>query len=157
HEHQDSESLWQRLAPRLSGMTQALIVRGTTGRDWLGLRLEEAGLAVQRLALYERLPARWDAAQAATLAQALGQGPATFLLTSAEGVDAVYANITRLGLQDAWDRSRFVVVHERIASRLQLTFKVAGMMSRPVVKICQPHDDAIFQTINAIASLSESS
>src|SRR3546814_3255308 len=83
-------------------------------------RFQQAGIHVDRLALYDRQAAVWDAQQSDKLAAALAApAPCVFLLTSAEGVDAVHANMLRLGLQDAWARARFVVIHERVASRLQ--------------------------------------
>lgn len=155
---QDSESLWRLLAPRLPTMQRALIVRGGTGREWLGRKLEEAGLQVQRLAVYARSPVQWTPQQAGQLARALSaEHPCVCLLTSTESVDAVHANVVRLGLADAWSRSRFVVIHERVASRLQSILKASGKVEAPVVKICQPSDDALFQTITLMASLSESS
>ncbi|MGB6103669.1 MAG: uroporphyrinogen-III synthase [Pusillimonas sp.] len=155
---QDSEGLWRLLEPRLGTIKRVLIARGGTGREWLGTKLQEAGLQVRRLALYERIPAQWDTAQTGQLEQALRAGsPCVFLLTSSESVDAVHANIRRLGLEDAWGRSRFVVIHERVACRLQSLLKASGKVEPPVVKICQPGDDAIFQTIALAASLSASS
>jgi len=154
---QDSESLWNVLAPRLATMRRVLIVRGGVGREWLGRKLEEAGLTVRRLAVYARKPAHWTAQQAAPLAQALSAQACVCLLTSIESVVAVNANMMRLGLADAWSHARFVVIHERVASRLQSIRKASGKVETPMVKICQPSDDAIFQSITLMASLSESS
>src|SRR3546814_5385398 len=84
-----------------------------------------------RLALYDRQAAVWDAQLSDKLAAALAApAPCVFLLTSAEGVDAVHANMLRLGLQDAWARARFVVIHERVASRLQSLLQASGKVRR---------------------------
>src|SRR5690606_32041063 len=103
---------------------------------------------------YERIPAHWTAIQAGQLAQALSQAdPCVFLLTSGESVDAVCSNIRRLGLEQAWRQARFVVIHERVARRLQSIFQASGKVEAPMVKICQPSDDSIFQMITLAASL----
>lgn len=155
---QDSEALWKQLSPRLGSLRRVLIVRGNRGREWLGARLEEAGLRVHRHAAYERRPAQWSAEQGRRLAAALeGGGPCICLLTSSEGVDAVYANLSRLGLENAWPSLRFLVVHERIAGRLQSVSGASGKVGPRMVKICQPSDDAIFQALVGMASPSESS
>src|SRR3546814_17937427 len=102
-----------------------------------------------RLALYDRQAAVWDAQQSDKLAAALAApAPCVFLLTSAEGVDAMHANMLRLGLQDAWARARFVVIHERVASRLHSLLQASGKVRPPMVKLCQPSEDAIFKTID---------
>src|SRR5690606_13594117 len=49
---QDSEALWVLLQPRLHQLGRVLIVRGESGREWLGAQCEEAGSRVQRLGLY---------------------------------------------------------------------------------------------------------
>ncbi|MGB3289294.1 MAG: uroporphyrinogen-III synthase [Burkholderiaceae bacterium] len=144
---QDSEGLWAVLQPLLPGLRRVLIVRGQSGREWLGERFLQAGIEVERLALYERRAAVWDAEQGGALTAALRAGPCVFLLTSGEGVDAVQANVLRLGLQDEWGRSRFVAVHERVASRLQSAVQASGKVEPPMVKLCQPDDDAIFQAL----------
>lgn len=151
---QDSESLWRLLEPRLGSMKRVLIVRGASGREWLGSKLQEAGLEVHRLAMYERIPEQWSPIQAGQLEQALNRtSPCVFLLTSGESVDAVSNNVRRLGLEHAWQQARFVVIHERVARRLQSTLQASGKVEPPMVKICQPDDDSIFQMITLAASL----
>ncbi|UYO92316.1 uroporphyrinogen-III synthase [Pollutimonas sp. M17] len=151
---QDSEGLWAVLQPMLADLKRVLIVRGQAGREWLGERFQQAGIQVDRLPLYNRRAAIWDRRQGGALAAALhAPGPCVFLLTSGEGVDAVQANILRLGLQEAWKRSRFVAIHERVASRLQSALAASGKVESPMVKLCQPDDDAIFQALVRTASL----
>src|SRR5690606_11488918 len=41
---QDSEGLWRLLEPRLPSIERVLIVRGAAGREWLSLKLQQAGL-----------------------------------------------------------------------------------------------------------------
>lgn len=154
HLNQDSESLWGLLQPHLADMKRVLIIRGQSGREWLGGRLENAGLEVHRLALYERVPVQWDTRQAEQLARTLDQPqPCVFLLTSSESLDAVHGNVRRLGLEQAWARSRFVVIHERIARRLQSSLQASGKVEASMVKICQPGDDTIFHMIALAAAL----
>ncbi|NYT77940.1 uroporphyrinogen-III synthase [Alcaligenaceae bacterium] len=150
---QDSENLWSLLNTRIDSIDKALIVRGEHGREWLGSRLEEAGVKVDRLAVYRREAAVWNNHQHEQLALALSSArPCVFLLTSSESVDAVFANICRFGLEQAWQRCRFVVIHERIASRLQSLLGASGQGSPSMVKLCQPDDEAIFQAILRAAS-----
>lgn len=150
--YQDSEALWALLQDRILSVRRVLIVRGESGREWLGAQCEQAGMQVQRLPLYGREPALWPAPQASDLKAALAMPEScVFLLTSGESVDAVHANIRRLGLEAAWAKSRFIVIHERIASRLQSVFNAAGNSTPPMVKVCSPSDDAIFQAIGQMA------
>jgi uroporphyrinogen-III synthase len=150
---QDSEALWALLQPRLHQLGRVLIVRGESGREWLGAQCEKAGSRVQRLALYGRTPAQWQDEQAAALQAVLASSqPCVFLLTSGESVDAVFANIQRLGLETAWVKCRFLVIHERVASRLQSLINATGNPEPPMVKVCSPSDDAIFQAIGQMTS-----
>jgi len=151
--NQDSEALWQCLEPRIPDIRKVLIVRGESGREWLGEQCERMGIDVDRLALYRREPTLWNASQAAELSQALAVPEScVFLLTSSESVDAIHANISRLGLSSAWRRSRFVAIHERIASRLQSVLGATGNVEPPMVKVCSPSDDSIFLAISQMAS-----
>lgn len=145
---QDSEGLWHILEPVLPRVKKVLIVRGQAGREWLGARFEQMGAVVTRLSLYRREPVIWSATDGQALTQALtAQHPAVFLLTSSESVDAVHANMQRLGLMSHWARSLFVVIHERIAAHLQSILQAADLHTRYPVKICAPSDSAIDQTI----------
>ena len=153
-EGQDSEALWAMLQPELHRLRRVLIVRGESGREWLGQQLDTAGAKVERLPAYARTAANWNTEQALNLQAALTSvQPCIFLLTSAESVDAVHANVQRLGLDDTWVRARFVVIHERVASRLHSLILASGKVEPPVIKVCAPSDDAIFGTIVQLASL----
>src|SRR5690606_18078882 len=82
---QDSEGLWGVLEPMLGSFKRVLIVRGMSGREWLGERFDQAGIHVDRLALYDRQAAIWDTRQGDLLAAALAApGLCIFLLTSGE-------------------------------------------------------------------------
>ncbi|MEO6984859.1 MAG: uroporphyrinogen-III synthase [Paralcaligenes sp.] len=152
---QDSKALWDRLQCMERRFAQVLIVRGETGREWLGQQLEQMGANVRRYALYSRSAQPWTREQCHELRVRLdAQLTPVCVLTSSESVDAVCLNIERNGLQQFWGQARYVVIHERVARRLQSVFAaVAGMKPDPVVKVCSPNDDAIFETIAATASL----
>lgn len=150
---QDSEALWNCLGSRRSTLVRVLIVRGASGREWLGEQLERAGIVVDRLAVYRREPAQWTADQTDQVSEALAMPQScVFLLTSGESVDAIDANMRRLGLGTAWSQSRFVAIHERVASRLQSVLRDSGNVEPPMVKVCSPNDDAIFLAIGQMAS-----
>ncbi|NYT64988.1 uroporphyrinogen-III synthase [Alcaligenaceae bacterium] len=150
---QDSEALWPLLAPLLPTLQRVLIVRGQRGREWLGAKLEQQGIHVQRHAMYDRAAAIWTAAQQQVVQHhLLGNWPAVFLLTSSESVDAICDAIQVLNLTSAFARSRFVVVHPRIADHLQQRLSVAGKLQPSMVKICSPTDSGILQALLASAS-----
>nr|WP_306669774.1 uroporphyrinogen-III synthase [Allopusillimonas soli] len=154
----DSEHLWQQLLPRMDRIRRVLIVRGESGREWLADRLEQAGASVDKLALYRREAARWSAEEGVMLHQAMSAPqPCVVLLTSREGVDAALANGRRLALDGLWASARFVVVHERIADYLQSRLPPSGKAALPMVKISQPGDDALFESILEMASCQASS
>ena len=50
----DSESLWQKLSTQEWAVRHVLVVRGTSGRDWLAERLRERGATVSFVAAYGR-------------------------------------------------------------------------------------------------------
>lgn len=155
---QDSESLWEMLQPHLHRIRRALIVRGETGREWLGERLALHGVVVDRMPVYRRAPAIWTPSQCRQLTDLYCTDIArVWLLTSSEGVDAVAANMHKLSLQQQWGASRFVVIHERIAARLQSVLASSGKVARPMVKVCQPGEASVFQAMLQMAMYTVSS
>ncbi|WP_394060092.1 uroporphyrinogen-III synthase [Alcaligenes sp. WGS1538] len=149
---QDSEALWPEIEPLLGQLRRVLIVRGQTGREWLGERLEQAGVQVQRLAVYRRCPTVWNEDQARLVRQALDE-PMAVLLSSSESVDAVLANVQRLDMIERWAAAcRYVVIHPRIQERLQSRLDQAGIAGRPVVQRCTPDDGAIVAAMTAALS-----
>jgi len=143
----DSEALWNILSSRPMPR-RALLVSGTKGRDWLAVRLAEAGVAVTRHVVYQRRPAVWSTeARQALRGWAVGQVSATWLLTSGEGVAAVADALRADGLLDWWRRCRFVVTHPRHAEALR---RAAGDAAADmVVQISMPADEAIFEAFVA--------
>ncbi len=150
---QDSEALWPLLTPLLPTVQRVLIVRGQHGREWLGAKLEQLGIQVQRHAMYDRVAAVWTDKQREQVQHSLlSDQPVVFLLTSGESVDAVCDAMQELGLLKAFARSRFVVVHPRIADHLQQRLSAAGKLPPSMVKICSPTDTGILQALLASAS-----
>ncbi|GAA0496440.1 uroporphyrinogen-III synthase [Pigmentiphaga sp. GD03639] len=156
--HFDSEALWAVLsaAPLPS---RVLIVRGGrgeqgTGRDWLAGRLREAGATVTLHRAYRRVPAAWTPHQAEGLRQLARAGtPTAWLLTSAEGVDAVRGHLAALGLLDWWADCRLVATHPRIARHL-ITVIAEALPARgdpPMLQTCAPRDEDILAAIESVS------
>jgi uroporphyrinogen-III synthase len=155
----DSEALWRVLQPRLSGVHRALLVRGAGGRDWLARQLVAAGVDAHSLELYRRLPVRPSQSQLEACARELQRPcrPAIVLVTSTQSLDAMADQMHQAGLLEPWLRSRFLAIHPRIAEQLHSVYSAAGMAGAPMVKLCSPNDDAIYQAIVAMASFPECS
>ena len=109
----DSEALWQRLRGRDLAGAPVLIVRGDTGREWLGEQLAAAGAQVDHLAAYARRPARLSAAEQA-LVGAAAERPEdrVWLFSSAEAIDHLVA-----AFPGRWTAARAIATHPRIAAR----------------------------------------
>lgn len=152
---QDSEALWSLLQPLMRRLKRVLIVRGETGREWLGQQLERAGATVRRHAVYRRERARWTTEQNQRIKAGFElRRLLVCLLTSVESVDAVYDNTRAMGVPLLSEQTRFVVIHERVAHRLRsLAQALSGKVYQPTVKICPPNDEAIFRTIVSTVSL----
>ncbi|HLU19418.1 MAG TPA: uroporphyrinogen-III synthase [Pusillimonas sp.] len=154
-ESQDSESLWRHLQTHTDEMSRVLIVRGQDGREWLGSRLEEAGLQVVRHASYERRTSIWPAAAAKQIHDAVSSGrPIICLLTSAHGVQAYSDNVQRHGLWPQCTAFHYVVIHPRVAGRLQSSLDAlssSGKVGELAVTICAPADDQIASTVMSLA------
>ena len=109
----DSEALWQRLRERDLAGASVLIVRGDTGREWLGEQLAGAGATVAHVAAYARTPARLSAAERATVGDAADRPEAhVWLFSSAEAIDHLEA-----GFPGRWAAARAIATHPRIAAR----------------------------------------
>lgn len=154
-DEQDSESLWKILRRPASRMRKALIVRGQDGREWLSAQLEQAGIQVDRHASYQRRTQAWPLAPVHRLRAGLSDRRKVFcLLTSAHGVQAFVDNAARNGLLEACKGFHYLVIHPRIAGRLQSSLDIpSGKVGEPAVTICSPRDDAIVQAVISLASL----
>ncbi|HUH88299.1 MAG TPA: uroporphyrinogen-III synthase [Pusillimonas sp.] len=154
-DEQDSESLWKALEPKLAQVRNALIVRGQEGREWLGAQLEDAGIQVHRHTAYQREPVDWEHTAVQQLQRAAKTGqPVICLLTSAHSVQVFVENAQRHNLLPACAAFRYVVIHPRVAGRLQSSLGAAsGKVDKLAVTICQPTDEAVLQAVKSLASL----
>lgn len=140
---QDSEALLALIDRERQHYGRVLILRGQQGREWLAQAFEHRGATVTRHALYRRTPTQWTREQ---YHEAFSGKPSVMLLTSIESLEAVYQGVLRYGL--SWPATlRFVVIHTRIAQRLQSILRESGVAGEPWVKICVPSESAIFQAI----------
>ena len=154
HASSDSEGLWPQIEARLSDIRSALIVRGQSGREWLGERLEAAGVRVIRHASYRRSVAVWRETQLRKLRESGGPLRTVWLLTSSEAVDAVFSQLERHGLLDVLRIAGFVVVHARIAERLKSQYADRFPDAvLPAVTLCDPDVGSMRQALAAVASL----
>jgi uroporphyrinogen-III synthase len=139
----DSEALWELLQRQAVRPRKVLLVRGTTGRDWLADKLVEQGAEVVRHAVYRRSPACWAPQQLDQLQAWATQGlQPVWLLTSGEGMQAIETALNAAGLAQWWAGGYFVVTHPSLVGQLPVQATRATSTSR--VKICLPNDDAIF-------------
>lgn len=108
----DSESLWEVIGTRSWQGARVLVVRGTSGRDWLAARLTEAGARVEFVAAYRRAAPRLSPQGIAAAQEAIAQ-PAGHLwfFSSSEAVH----HLATLFPQAAWGASRALATHPRIA------------------------------------------
>ena len=146
----DSEALWQEL--QQSGLTlrKVLVVRGNVGREWLSDQLVQAGCHVERHAVYLRERAIWSAAALDTLAawRDAAISP-VWLVTSAQGLQALHLGVVEAGMQAWWQEHRFVVTHPKLVDSLASVMGWADKDAQAMVKICLPDDDAIAQALLA--------
>lgn len=142
---QDSEALLALIDQGSHSFGRVLILRGQQGREWLADEFERRGATVMRHALYRRTPTLWTREQ---YEDVFSGRPGVMLLTSIESLEAVHQGVQRYGL--SWPNTlRFVVIHARIAQRLQSILQGSGAAGVPWVKICVPNEPAIFQAILA--------
>jgi len=143
----DSEALWQVLSQSGLSLRRVLLVRGQTGREWLAQRLAQHGVAVDRYAVYTRQPADWPDSALRVLKRWRDTSlTPVWLITSAEGLEAVAQNLSHAGLKSWWRTHRFVLTHPRLADRLSalMGWGQEAQTNRPLmVKISLPLDDDI--------------
>jgi uroporphyrinogen-III synthase len=136
----DSEALWQRLSAHEWRGARVLIVRGDSGRDWLGERLSEAGAEVGIVAAYRRVLPQWSGEARRKLDEAFAD-PAghVWLFSSSEAI----ANLEALAGAARASRSRAIATHPRIAARA----RQAGFAS---VSEVSPGLDAVVTCIQSM-------
>jgi uroporphyrinogen-III synthase len=122
----DSEALWEVVQHQCEAGCRVLLVRGGEGRDWLGERLLERGVAVETVMAYSRRRPQWDAAQEALAASASGDA---WLFSSSEAI----ANLRALAPQLQWRSARAIATHPRIAQAARDAGFGVVCESRPAV------------------------
>lgn len=127
----DSEALWPVLAAARNWQgTQALIVCGDGGRDWLGTQLRAAGAQVRQLAAYRRLPPTPSRIEAALLAEAVAAPQRhVWLFSSSQALGQLAALAPGVGFE-AWQA---LATHPRIAQAARDAGfgRVAAVAARP--------------------------
>lgn len=115
----DSEALWRLVGGRVQRGQRVLIVRGTddpagtaaqgSGRDWLASMLEQSGVAVDHVVVYQRNAPRWSPADQ-RLARAAALDGSVWLFTSSQAL----ANLAVCVPDQSWVGARALVTHARI-------------------------------------------
>lgn len=151
----DSEGLLATLNPDLPAIDHVLIVRGQSGRDWLAEQLTQQGKKVERYSVYQRHSTVWSDADFKALRQCVHQGGRlSVLLTSTEAVDAFCTNLRSNDLAYLLEAMRFVVLHERIASRLQSQLQtIPDAQVMLGVKLCAPDDESMLRALMLSATI----
>jgi uroporphyrinogen-III synthase len=113
----DSEALWAQLQRLDWRDARVLMVRGETGRDWLGDTLGLRGAQVAHVSAYRRVVPVLDSEQQAVVAEALRQPHRHgWLFSSSQAVANLALAIPQAAAVD-WARSWALGTHPRIAER----------------------------------------
>ena len=162
---QDSEALWQVLAPSLTSFSRVLIVRAETGRDWLGDQFIAKGCQVDFIAVYNRKPCVWSAEQVQKLNTTLTlKLPLIWLFTSSESVEAVASQLNVLGIQASQAIQGVVVTHPKVLERVSrllatVTFEDLSDQKGTAFTPCQvvaPRDQEILQGLLKLSKFLQS-
>jgi len=138
----DSESLWQVLQTQEWAARQVLVVRGTSGRDWLAERLRERGATLSFVAAYQRSAPRLSLAEEGLLDVALARPDEhLWFFSSSEAVTHLKALVPRAD----WSRSVALATHPRIAES-------AERLGLGKVHQARPSLAAVVACIQSIAS-----
>lgn len=138
----DSESLWQQLSTQEWAGQRVLVVRGTSGRDWLAERLRERGAELSFVAAYGRTAPHLWPAQQALLGEALARpGEHLWFFSSSEAVSHLQA----LAPQADWSQALAVATHPRIAESARRLGLGRVIEARPTL-------EAVVACIQSIAS-----
>lgn len=131
----DSENLWAQVRGQLRAGDRLLLVRGadaagrSAGREWLAQQLAQAGVQVDTVLAYARLPATWSPEQGA-LAARLAAAGALWLFSSSEAV----GYLGRLAPDADWTRARALATHPRIAEAARALGFGAVHQTRPALE-----------------------
>lgn len=140
----DSEALWQLLRHEDWRGRPVLIVRGTSGRNWLAARFTEAGAQVRFVSAYERRTPHLDAAGGALLRRAIERPRQhVWIFSSSESIDHLQTLCEAAGLRPRWPEFLALATHPRIAAAARRA-GIAGVME------CTP---AVADVVRSIQSL----
>jgi len=145
----DTEALWQLVKHRVHADQQVLILRGAdadqsesategVGRDWLMQQLQQAGVPVKTLAVYQRVCPRWDDAQRTSATSAATDG-SVWVFTSSQAL----AHLKQLLPSVTWNAAMAIATHERIA-------QAATQMGMGKVVVCKPVWGAVLSSLESL-------
>ena len=148
---QDSEALWPLILAQKTLPRSVLILRGQDGREWLSEKLLALGVAVTVRQTYQREVASWPEPLCASLRKlATEDRQAVWLLTSGHGVEAIVQKLGDLKLLTWFERSAFVVTHERL--RPVLAKAVGRQIEQLCHEVASPEDQAIVLCFDQISA-----
>ena len=114
-----SESLFK--AMKIAGLPKSLLIfRAQSGREWLSEQLIDAGVHIEKLCIYERIPFTMDTEKKEALKKAMQEEYPVLLLTSTEAVGVFKRALE--GIPDAfgWLQSgRVLTIHPRCVQALK--------------------------------------
>jgi len=146
----DTEALWQVVRPGLLADKPVLILRGSeadqaetaaqgVGRDWLMQQLQAAGVAVQTVAVYQRVCPQWDEVQREQ-ARLAGADGSVWVFSSSQAI----VNVQKLLPGQDWSLAKALATHERIA----LAATQAGVGN---VVVCKPVLGSMLASLESLA------
>ena len=148
---QDSEALWPLILSQPVLPRTVLILRGQDGREWLTEKLLALGIAVTVRQTYQREVASWPEPLCASLRKLVSEDrKAVWLLTSGHGIQAIVQKLADLKFLTWFERSAFVVTHERLLPVL------AKALGRDLGQLCHevasPEDQTIVLCFDQISA-----
>jgi uroporphyrinogen-III synthase len=115
-----SEGFWR--AWRASGREarRALLLRAGSGREWIVDQLRAADVAVDAVAVYDRVPHRLEEGERSRLRAWMGRAAAPItVVSSAEAVAAIIDQVRGVDGAAEWlQRGHAIATHPRVAQRL---------------------------------------
>ena len=151
----DSETLWPLVRPQLEAARhqgqRVLRVRGAdsqaecdpacagAGRDWLGTRVREEGVALDTVVAYLRQPPVWDPLQRERMALQVQQ-PSLWVWSSSQALTHLHALLPGQN----WQQAVAIVTHPRIG-------EAAGRMGFGRVVSSRPTVEDVVRSIQSVA------
>ncbi len=113
-----SEALFSQM--KKNGLVRSvLILRAQSGREWMAQRLQEEGVRVEKLGVYERIPLELDEKKKLELIRAMQEETPVLLVTSTEAVGVLKRAFSSVSGAFEWLRSgSAVTIHPRCRQAL---------------------------------------